>query len=116
MQSGKEKRAKDKAAIEAKRVIDEAAADKRASEEAAKRTSEEAAAAKRVSEEAAKRTSEEAAKRTSEEAALQASPAPKRFSFGDDYTMDSADAFKDGRPYYLMYQYISYMVFYCITR
>ena len=108
MQSGKEKRAKDKAAIEAKRVIDEAAADKRASEEAAKRTSEEAAAAKRVS--------EEAAKRTSEEAALQASPAPKRFSFGDDYTMDSADAFKDGRPYYLMYQYISYMVFYCITR
>ena len=52
MQSGKEKRAKDKAAIEAKRVIDEAAADKRASEEAAKRTSEEAAAAKRVSEEA----------------------------------------------------------------
>ena len=108
MPSGKEKRAKDKAAIEAKRVIDEAAADKRASEEAAKRTSEEAAAAKRVS--------EEAAKRTSEEAALQASPAPKRFSFGDDYTMDSADAFKDGRPYYLMYQYISYMVFYCITR
>ncbi len=108
MQSGKEKRAKDKAAIEAKRVIDEAAADKRASEEAAKRTSEEAAAAKRVS--------EEAAKRTSEEAALQASPAPKRFSFGDDYTMDSADAFKDGRPYYLIYQYISYMVFYCITR
>ena len=108
MQSGKENRAKDKAAIEAKRVIDEAAADKRASEEAAKRTSEEAAAAKRVS--------EEAAKRTSEEAALQASPAPKRFSFGDDYTMDSADAFKDGRPYYLMYQYISYMVFYCITR
>ena len=108
MQSGKEKRAKDKAAIEAKRVIDEAAADKRASEEAAKRTSEEAAAAKRVS--------EEAAKRTSEEAALQASPAPKRFSFGDDFTMDSADAFKDGRPYYLIYQYISYMVFYCITR
>ena len=100
MQSGKENRAKDKAAIEAKRVIDEAAADKRASEEAA----------------AAKRVSEEAAKRTSEEAALQASPAPKRFSFGDDYTMDSADAFKDGRPYYLMYQYISYMVFYCITR
>ena len=110
MQSGKEKRAKDKETIEAKRVIDEAAADKRASEEAAKRTSEEAAAAKRVS--------EEAAKRTSEEAALQASPAPKRFSFGDDNTMDTADAFKDGRPNYLMYQYYldTYYFTDCITR
>ena len=106
MQSGKEKRAKDKEAIEAKRVIDEAAA----AAAAVMRASEGAVAAKRAS--------EEATKRTSEEAALQASPAPKRFSFGDDNTMDTADAFKDGRPNYLMHQYYldTYYFTDCITR
>jgi len=67
-----------------KRIMDKQAA-------IAKRTSEEAALAKQAVDEAA------AVKRTREEAAsMLAPPAPKRFSFGDENTMDSREAFHNG--------------------
>jgi len=64
----------------------------------AKRTSEEAALAKQAVDEAA------AVKRTREEAAsMLAPPAPKRFSFGDENTMDSREAFHNGMSLNLLH-------------